>query len=130
MIRRRETTKVHAQGVVPDLPVSVGAGDGNRTRYDRLEEGSPQGWEVLVVLAELAPSNPSRSAPCRTPVARLNHDGPRRRAAARRAPVESRWPPAPGPPPAGPQFAFGGTNPGGQPGVECNVARGSSHRAA
>lgn len=44
-----------------------------------LEEGSPQGWGVLVVLAELppaAPSNPSRSAPCRTRVAREDHDGP------------------------------------------------------
>jgi len=44
-----------------------------------LEEGSPQGWGVLVVLADLppaAPSNPSRSAPCRTRVAREDHDGP------------------------------------------------------
>jgi hypothetical protein len=79
MIQRRETTKVHAGGVVPDLHVSVGAGDGNRTRMTSLEEGSPQGWGVLVVLAELppaAPSNPSRSAPCRTRVAREDHDGP------------------------------------------------------
>ncbi len=79
MIQRRETTKVHAGGVVPDLHVSVGAGDGNRTRMTSLEEGSPQGWGVLVVLAELppaTPSNPSRSAPCRTRVAREDHDGP------------------------------------------------------
>lgn len=58
MIQRRETTKVHAGGVVPDLHVSVGAGDGNRTRMTSLEEGSPQGWGVLVVLAELPPAAP------------------------------------------------------------------------
>ena len=79
MIQRRETTKVHPGGVVPDLHVSVGAGDENRTRMTSLEEEMPQGWGVLVVLAKLPPaasSNPSRSAPCRTRVAREDHDGP------------------------------------------------------
>jgi hypothetical protein len=38
------------------MHVSVGAGDGNRTRMTSLEEGSPQGWDVLVVLAELPPA--------------------------------------------------------------------------
>jgi hypothetical protein len=34
------------QGMVPALLVSAGAGDGNRSRITRLEEGLPQGWSV------------------------------------------------------------------------------------
>jgi hypothetical protein len=59
----------HATGTRPSSGWAVG--------MPSLEEGSPQGWGVLVVLAELppaVPSNPSRSAPCRTRVASEDHD--------------------------------------------------------
>jgi hypothetical protein len=74
-----EEKGAYQSGIAVDLREEKRAGDGNRTRMASLEEGSPQGWGVLVVLAELppaAPSNPSRSAPCRTRVAREDHDGP------------------------------------------------------
>src|SRR5215213_6333368 len=82
-----------------------------------LEEGSPQGWGVLVVLAELppaAPSNPSRSAPCRTRVAREDHDDPS--SPGRCLPVRSS-------PSAAALLAISRVS-------GCSVVRGSSHRAA
>jgi hypothetical protein len=83
-----EEKGAYQSGIAVDLREEKRAGDGNRTRMASLEEGSPQGWGVLVVLAELPPAAPSTPLGPRL-VARESHAkitmAPRRRAAACRS---------------------------------------------